>query len=323
MIETKNYEQLLRDPFDEEDIKWRVQASGIKKDGMPWVRVIPYVTGRAIQQRLDDIFGVFGWENIFQETTGTTKLDKSGKTVNVGKGYLCGIRIKNPSSGEWVTKWDGSEYTNIEGLKGALSGAMKRTGVMLNIGRYLYRFDEEYALCRPVNNRFSLSPGGIYLKAKDNYKKLEIDTEWFKPCLPEWALPSVKVTELIDRINQSTDLITMKGAYLTAYNYAKSFNRNDVLLKITEAKDNMKQKLADQSEKETNQDIQKISTWLERIVTDQLFESANESVLKLAKKNIADQLKEKCIKHDVNIIEFMQRLEKYYQQNLNSLNGAK
>ena len=40
--------------------------------------------------------------------------------------------------GEWVTKADGADDTNIEAAKGGISDSLKRAAVLLGIGRYLY-----------------------------------------------------------------------------------------------------------------------------------------------------------------------------------------
>lgn len=116
----------LRAPFEPEDVKWRIQTAGISGGGKPWAMIVPYITSRAIHQRLDEVFGL-GWQN-------------SQKPTPDGKGWLCGISVK--VDGEWITRWDGAEHTNIEALKGALSGAMKRAGVLFGIGRYLYQLDK-------------------------------------------------------------------------------------------------------------------------------------------------------------------------------------
>jgi len=135
-MELKTIEEIvmeLQEPFGNEDIEWRIQSSGHKQgQDKPWAKVIPYVTNRAIQTRLDDVCGVFGWRNEFKVTPN-------------GKGTLCGISIKDPESGEWITKWDGAEDTHIEPTKGGLSDAMKRAAVQFGIGRDLYKLDEQFA----------------------------------------------------------------------------------------------------------------------------------------------------------------------------------
>lgn len=123
----------LAQPFPQDDLEWRVQSVG-EYNGKPWARVLAYVTNRAIQQRLDDVVGAFGWKNNFYPLPNS-----------VGDGAMCSISIK--FGDEWVTKYDGADNTAVEATKGGLSGAMKRTGVQWNIGRYLYDIEAMYADC--------------------------------------------------------------------------------------------------------------------------------------------------------------------------------
>lgn len=155
-----NFEK-LHEPFSPHDIEWRVQSSG-EKNGKVWARVLAYVTNRAIQERLDNVCGPENWRNEFKESP-------------VG-GVLCGLSIR--VGDEWVTKWDGAENTQIEAVKGGLSGAMKRAGVQWGIGRYLYNLPEGWA---------EITESGKHSgKTKDG--------EWFRwnpPQLPKWALPEI------------------------------------------------------------------------------------------------------------------------------------
>lgn len=155
--------QALRDPFVESDIEWRVQSSGKATRG-PWVRVLAYITNRAIMERLDAVCGVDGWRNEFTHAT-------SGAV-------LCGLSIKIAE--EWITKWDGANETDIEKAKGGLSNAMKRAAVQWGIGRYLYNLEEGYA-------EITTARHGNYLKA--NPQKHGDALLWLPPKLPAWALP--------------------------------------------------------------------------------------------------------------------------------------
>lgn len=150
----------LREPFPSKDVEWRVQASG-SSNGNIWARVLAYITNRAIQDRLDSVVGVENWRNEYQKAP--------------DGGVMCGLSIR--IGGEWVTKWDGAENTDIEGVKGGLSGAMKRAGVQWGIGRYLYALEAYYA---------NVSPSGAnYAQTKD-----KTPFKWDPPSLPAWALPA-------------------------------------------------------------------------------------------------------------------------------------
>jgi hypothetical protein len=155
----------LKEPFDPIDVEWRVQAKGATANG-PWARVLAYVSNRAIQKRLDELFTPFGWRNEYAPAP-------------VG-GVMCGISIKNGT--EWVTKWDGAENTNIEAVKGGLSDSMKRCAVQWGIGRYLYYLDATYA--QTTTQKPSDQTGWHREKGPDN------KPFWWKtPDLPNWALP--------------------------------------------------------------------------------------------------------------------------------------
>ena len=151
----------LKDFFEPNDIEWRLQQCGKTKEGKIWGMVLTYVTNRAIMNRLDEVCGPENWKNEF-------------KAAPDG-GILCGISIK--VGDEWVTKWDGAENTDIESVKGGLSGAMKRAAVQGGIGRYLYKLGESWI--NPNEN------GAYRGKTKDG-----TIFKWDAPELPAWALPN-------------------------------------------------------------------------------------------------------------------------------------
>lgn len=168
----------LTEPFNENDIEWRLQQCG-SKNGRIWARCLAYVSNRAIQNRLDEVVGAENWQNIYKEITPITV---SGKLV---AGSTCGISIRitrDDGTSEWVTKWDGSDNTDIEAVKGGLSGAMKRAAVQWGIGRYLYNLKENFAIVSDDGKYSGKTKEGTYFK-------------WSPPKLPDWALPNAsKVT---------------------------------------------------------------------------------------------------------------------------------
>jgi hypothetical protein len=149
----------LSKPFAEADVEWRLQQSG-EKNGKIWAKCLVYVTNRAIMERLDEVCGAENWKNDYRPAP--------------DGGVLCGISIR--IGDEWVTKWDGSDNTAVEAIKGGLSGAMKRAGVQWGIGRYLYKLEEGFA---------TISDKGRFRgKTKENKH-----FKWNPPSLPKWALP--------------------------------------------------------------------------------------------------------------------------------------
>lgn len=137
----------LKEPFKISDLEWRVQKAGIR-DEKPWAMILVYITNRAIQDRLDDVIGSENWQNQYIELS--------------GGGFLCGISIR--IGDEWLTKWDGSDQTEFEAVKGGISGAMKRAGVPWGIGRYLYNmpicwanfYDGKGALLTKHNSKYNV-----------------------------------------------------------------------------------------------------------------------------------------------------------------------
>jgi len=155
--------ELLDAPFPAEDIEWRIQQAG-KSGEKIWAKVLAYVTNRAIMKRLDEVCGKAGWRNEYRD------IPNNG-------GVECGISIK--VEGEWITKWDAAENTQVEAVKGGRSGAMKRAAVQWGIGRYLYNLEEGFATVSTQR-----ANGYHYARSK------EVGTfYWQPPALPAWALP--------------------------------------------------------------------------------------------------------------------------------------
>ena len=123
--DAKTIREELARPFAPEDLEWRIQVtSKDKTSGL----AIPYVTNRAIQDRLDEVVGPENWYNDYKPWHGNGKKDAQ----------LCGISIYIEGKG-FVTKWDGAEDTDIEPVKGGLSDSMKRAAVQWGVGRVLYK----------------------------------------------------------------------------------------------------------------------------------------------------------------------------------------
>lgn len=123
--DAKTIREELARPFAPEDLEWRIQVtSKDKTSGL----AIPYVTNRAIQDRLDEVVGPENWYNDYKPWHGNGKKDAQ----------ICGISIYFEGKG-FITKWDGAEDSDIEPIKGGLSDSMKRSAVQWGIGRVLYK----------------------------------------------------------------------------------------------------------------------------------------------------------------------------------------
>lgn len=130
VINVRELETELKKPFTFEEIEWRV-GSSFERNGEVKALALPYVTSRAIMDRLDAVFGLDGWEDEYQPWGNNAQL--CAITVRVGE--------------RSIKKWDGAESTDIESVKGGLSNALKRTAVKFGIGRYLYSFDPIWVRC--------------------------------------------------------------------------------------------------------------------------------------------------------------------------------
>ena len=108
----------LREPFRKEELEFRVGATNNDKSmGL----ALAYVQARAIQNRLDELFGVDGWTVSYKE---------------ISAGFICSLSIK--INDRWVTKEDGAGMTEYESVKGGISNAFKRVASSgFGIGRYL------------------------------------------------------------------------------------------------------------------------------------------------------------------------------------------
>ena len=135
MKDFSTIQEELAQPFAPQDLEWRVQYA--VKERMQGL-VVPYVTCRAIQDRLDTVVGAENWRNEFQPWQG----GKNGAQI-------CGISIFVEERKEWLTKWDGAENTDIEAVKGGLSDSMKRAAVQWGIGRVLYKMPTFWAGVQP------------------------------------------------------------------------------------------------------------------------------------------------------------------------------
>ncbi len=190
MSEINIFEELQK-PFPASDIEWRVQAMGTKQDGSPWVRVIPYITNRAIMSRLDSVVGPTNWKNEFKPW--------------LNNSVLCGISIR--INNEWIEKWDGADETDIEKTKGGISSAMKRTAVQWGIGRYLYNLEAVYA---PI-----VQNGKHFVRGKNGQQSFA----WDDPQLPDWALPEGdSVTPDLIKPKKQADKTEPKAKQLPAGN---------------------------------------------------------------------------------------------------------
>ena len=150
--------EALQAPFLLHEYEWRVQQENKAGDK---VMVLCYVTSRAIQDRLDEVFGPLGWTVSY--------------APGPDKGVMCTVSAWDAEAKQWVSKSDGAENTQVEAVKGGYSAACKRAGVVWGIGRLLYRLDANWVTLQ--------DKGTHWHRSKDGTSKY-----WDDPELPKWAV---------------------------------------------------------------------------------------------------------------------------------------
>ena len=108
----------LAKPFDKSEIKWR--PARMLNDGTTAI-VLAYVDVRTVQDRLNTVMGIDGWQC---------------KHISYGPKTICHLGLK--FNNEWIWRSDGAGDTNFEADKGAISDSLKRAAVHFGVGRHLY-----------------------------------------------------------------------------------------------------------------------------------------------------------------------------------------
>jgi hypothetical protein len=131
----------LAAPFDASEVKFKpAVVSGNR------ALALAYVDARVIQDRLDEVLGVVGWQDDYECLP-------DGSVV-------CRLRLR--VGGEWLTKVDvgGPSEQPDEGdrRKAAFSDALKRAAVKFGVGRYLYRLPSQWVDYDPQKRQFVKPP---------------------------------------------------------------------------------------------------------------------------------------------------------------------
>lgn len=306
----KALEAKLQEPFSPDDVKWRVQRSGLSVyngNKKPWAIVQPYITGRAIQSRLDDVFGIGGWE-VFQHETAAND------------GFICTLKVL--INDRWVTKQDVAQKTDIEALKGGASGALKRAGVLLGIGRYLYRLKPEYADCVPCEKQSHAT--GSYMKVyADNRNKKSSEwmgADWMPPQLPNWALPGLDSSEFIEGITTPKTVVGVTEGYNNAINWAHSFSRQDLVEDFEKIKNDRIETLQNDAIENVNSNRQAIEEWLEKEMKNIALVPDVGAVHKVC-EHIRRRLAKQCEDQLFDAAPLVHMLKSEVQKRVNQLNS--
>jgi len=170
--------EALKAPFPAFEIEWRV---GQKSKGKPWATLLAYINARAVMDRLDKVVGVSRWSTKYTPVELRVEDPKAG--IKVHSGFVCELSIE-VEPGVWVTKSDVSDLTDIESLKGGVSGALKRAAVQFGIGRYLYGLEAQWH--KVLDGWPPEGSGAISCNIGDTPGHIPV------PTLPDWALPATE-----------------------------------------------------------------------------------------------------------------------------------
>src|SRR5947209_2362367 len=133
--------QALSAPFDAREVKFKPAVVTGNR-----ALALAYVDARVIQDRLDDVLGVTGWQDEYECLP-------DGSAV-------CRLHLR--LGDEWITKMDvgGQSEQPDEGdrRKAAFSDALKRAAVKFGIGRYLYRLPSQWCDYDPHKKQFTRTP---------------------------------------------------------------------------------------------------------------------------------------------------------------------
>lgn len=140
-VDVNGIAQALAAPFEVTEVKFKPQAVSGNR-----ALAVPFVDARVIQDRLDDVLGVMGWQDSYECLP-------DGAVV-------CRLRVR--VGGEWITKEDvgGQSEQPDEGdrRKAAFSDALKRAAVKFGIGRYLYRCKPQWVDYDPQKRQILKAP---------------------------------------------------------------------------------------------------------------------------------------------------------------------
>ena len=165
---------LLLDPFDPAEIKWRVTATSTQQSRNGPVKrgqLVAYADQRAYTDRLNEIFGEWGWTRIYnvqvaqnfertlnRGTNGQKQSVICAKVVVVSTVSVTGLGSHTGVGEEWAD--DENSATRAE------AQAFKRACSCFGLGRYLYDLDKVW-------------------EDLDQYNRPVRE-----PYLPDWAIPA-------------------------------------------------------------------------------------------------------------------------------------
>jgi len=118
----------LRKPLSIDQVEFRVQSVSTKG----YVTLLAYKNSRTDMDRLDEVFGVFGWQR-----------------KHTRDNHNCIISIWDDGKKQWVEKEDTGTESFSDKEKGLASDSFKRACFNLGIGRELYNYPKMFLQLYP------------------------------------------------------------------------------------------------------------------------------------------------------------------------------
>jgi hypothetical protein len=143
--------EALQAPFEASEVKFKAQVVNGNR-----CLAVPYVNARAVMDRLDEVFGLLGWQDAYTPLPDGT--------------VICALTVFPsvcPDHPPWtgpasVTRCDvgapSEQPDEGDRRKAAFSDALKRAAVKLGIGRYLYRVEPQWVDYDPQKKRIVGTP---------------------------------------------------------------------------------------------------------------------------------------------------------------------
>ena len=136
----------------------------------PGGKMLTYITARSVMNRLDEVVGSANWQT---------------KMVDVCGNVCCELSVR--LGGEWITKVDRADESDIEGVKGAYSDAFKRAAVHFGIGRYLYGGARPLAIAKVVMEQENIQVDQARVDGSVDYIRESILDERVSDAMIQWA----------------------------------------------------------------------------------------------------------------------------------------
>ncbi len=182
--------EALAAPFDPSEVKFKPAVVNGNR-----ALALAYVDARVIQDRLDDVVGIAGWQDDYA-------ID--------GVSVICTLKVKIGE--EWIQKMDvgGESEQPDEGdrRKAAFSDALKRAAVKFGIGRYLYRLKSEWVGYDPKTRRFTETPR---LPAPAKTPPRNGQHQATPPAKPKKVAPPTDTSELKARLEAKEQSLVAAG----------------------------------------------------------------------------------------------------------------